>query len=174
MNKTFPIELVKKILEEADSPLLIKHPELKKMQKMQKKLDKLFKILHYETVSPISLQSRSISYTELDKKTAGDYDLFEYLINFDDTVERLIQQTGLELKGKKLELKCKELNLKSKDDVKEFSVTEFHKYLTGSGNKYFIRKYGNKYYGFTRNNFKAIYNDFEEDDEDIYSLLINA
>ena len=38
MNKTFLTELVKKILEEADSPLLIKYPELKKIIKMQKNL----------------------------------------------------------------------------------------------------------------------------------------
>ncbi len=62
------------------------------------------------------------------------------------------------MKGKKLELKCKELNLKSKDDVKEF-----HKYLTSSGNKYFIRKYRNKYYGFTVDIFNSIYYDFEFD-----------
>lgn len=171
--KTFPTEIVEKILGEANSDLLIKPSELKeklpKIEKMQKKLDKLFKILRHETVSAISSQSRSSSYTELDKKTAGDYDFFEYLINFDDTVKRLVQRTDLELKGQKLELKCREQNLKSKDDVKEFSIKEFHKYLTSRGNTYFIRKYKNKYYGFTPNNFNSIYTDFEEYNPDIYS-----
>lgn len=171
--KTFPTEIVEKILKEANSDLLIKPSELKeklpKIEKMQKKLDKLFKILRRETVSAISSQSRSSSYTELDKKTAGHYDLFEYLINFDDTVERLVQRTDLELEGQELELKCKEQNLKSKDDIKEFSIKEFNKYLTSRGNTYFIRKYGNKYYGFTSNNFNSIYTGFEEYNPDVYS-----
>lgn len=179
--KSFPTEMVEKILEEANSDLLIKPSELKeklpkiqKIIKMQKKLDKLFKILRHETVSAISSQGRSSSYTELDKKTAGDYDLFEYLINFDDTVERLVQRTDLELKGQKLELKCREQNLKSKDDVKKFSIKEFNKYLTSRGNPYFIRKYGNKYYGFTPNNFNSVYDVFKEYNPDIYSSLLNT
>jgi hypothetical protein len=164
--KTFPTELVEKILVAADSDILIKPSELnEKLQKiirMQKKLDKLFEILRGEMVSSISDQSSSSSYTDLDKKTANDYDLFEYLINFDDTAGRLIERTDLELKGKKLGLKCKELGLKSKDDVKEFSIKEFHKYLTSDDNTYFIRKYKDKYYGFTSRNFSFIYLDFDE------------
>ena len=169
--KTFPTELVEKILKKANSDKLIKPSELKeklpKIIKMQKKLDKLFKILRDETVSPILSQRNSSSYTELDKKTAKDYDLFEYLINFDDTVKRLVQREELEFNGKKLELKCIEQNLKSKDDVKEFSINEFHKYLTSLDNEYFITKYGNEYYGFTRDNFKSIYHDVEEYNPDI-------
>lgn len=164
-----PTDLVETIIEKADSRLLIKHSELNKIEKMQKKLDKLFKILRRdETVSSILSRNISSSYKELDKKTAGDYDLFEYLINFDDTVERLIQRTN------NLELKCKELKLKSKDNVKEFSVTEFHEYLTSDNNTYFIRKYENKYYGFTGYNFKSIYYDLEEYNQDINSLLLNT
>ena len=151
--RKFEVELVKKILKEANSPFLIQQDEeeLNKIKKMQKKLDKLFKILNNEEVSYISLRSNSSSYKVLDKKNFDAYTLFEHLINFDDTVAHLIERKDLELK------KCK-------DNVKEFSLTEFDKYLNSDKDTYFIRKYENKCYGFTPDDFFAIYHDMYEFD----------
>jgi len=148
MNK-FEVELVKKILREANSPFLIQEDELKKIKKMQKKLDKLFKILNNKEVSHISLKSNSSSYNVLDKEKFDGNIMFEYLMNFDDTVAHLIKRKDLELK------ECK-------DNVKEFSLREFDKYLKSDKsdkNPYFIRKYKNKCYRFTSDDFLAIYND---------------
>ena len=143
MNK-FEVGLVKKIFKESNSPFLIQEDELNKINKMQKKLNKLFKILNNKEVSPISLKSNSSSYKVLDKEKFDGNIMFEYLINFDDTVAHLIKRKDLELK------ECK-------DNVKEFSLREFNKYLNSNKDTYFIRKYKNKCYRFTRDDFFDIY-----------------
>jgi len=146
----FDVELVKKIFKEANSQFLIHIVELDKIKKMQKKLDKLFKILNYKEVSHIRFQSNSSSYNVLDKEKFDAYTMFEHLMNFDDTVAHLIKREDLELK------ECK-------DNVKEFSLREFDKYLKSDKsdksdkNPYFIRKYKNKCYRFTSDDFLAIY-----------------
>jgi len=143
----FDVELVKKIFKEANSQFLIHIVELDKIKKMQKKLDKLFKILNYKEVSHIRFQSNSSSYNVLDKEKFDAYTMFEHLMNFDDTVAHLIKRKDLELK------ECK-------DNVKEFSLREFDKYL--NKDTYFIRKYKNKCYRFTSDDFFAIYNPIRE------------
>jgi len=157
--RKFEVELVKKILKEANSPFLIQQDkeESNKIKKMQKKLDKLFKILNNGEVSHISLRSNSSSYKVLDKKNFDAYTLFEHLINFDNIVARLIKRKNLELK------KCK-------DNVKEFSLIEFDKYLKSDKDKdiYFIRKCGNKCYRFSPDDFFAIYHDFDEFTESMF------
>jgi len=152
--RKFEVELVKKILKEANSQFLIQEEELNKIKKIQKKLDKLFKILNNEEVSHISLRSNSSSYKVLDKKNFDDYKLFKYLINFDDTVAHLIER-------KDLEWECK-------DNEKEFSLREFDRYLYSDKDKYFIRKCGNKCYRFTPDDFFAIYHDMDEFDESMF------
>ena len=112
---------------------------------MQIKLDKLFKILNNKEVSHILPQSNSSSYKVLDKEKFDAYTMFDHLMNFNNTVAHLIERKDLELK-------------EYKDNVKEFSLREFDKYLKSDKNKYFIRKYKNKCYRFTPDDFFAIYN----------------
>jgi len=140
------VELVRKLFKEANSPFLIHMVELNKIKKMQEKLDKLFKILNNKEVPDILFQSNSSSYKVLDKEKFDPYTMLEHLMKFDDTVARLIKRKDLKLH-------------EYKDNVKEFSLREFDKYLNSDKDKYFIRKYKNICYRFTPDNFYAIYKD---------------
>lgn len=148
----FPIELVKNILNEADSSLFLKkeesQKERQKITNIQKKLDKLFRILRdgIQNTETVSSQSSSNSFGNLDEKDFQAYKLFYHVLKYDKVEVNLMTSFN--------KVDCDK-------NVQKFSVKEFDTYLNSSPEKHFIRKFkDDKCYEFTSEQFTWLY-DFD-------------